>query len=160
MKQYLFSYGTLQPGLAPPGIAGLARRLHPVGRGYIRGYLYDLGRYPGAVVQENGSEILSRLAGVSEAGSRRRNPERSRRIWGQLLELPDDPGLLRRLDNYEGFDPNHPEQGEYVRKKCTVVLTTGEKKKAWIYAYNRPPASAPLIPNGDFAKWLKHEGVK
>jgi gamma-glutamylcyclotransferase (GGCT)/AIG2-like uncharacterized protein YtfP len=48
MSAYLFAYGTLQPGLAPPDVALLVARLMPIGEGLARGVLYDLGRYASA----------------------------------------------------------------------------------------------------------------
>jgi gamma-glutamylcyclotransferase (GGCT)/AIG2-like uncharacterized protein YtfP len=133
MKHYLFSYGTLQPGLAPPAIAPTVRRLRLLGRAFTYGSLYDLGRYPGAVLHKSGSKV-----------------------WGSLLALPDAPEILQRLDDYEGFDPAHPAASEFLRMKHSVVLEAGTKTMAaWLYAYNRRPGGAPRIPNGDFDEMLR-----
>jgi gamma-glutamylcyclotransferase (GGCT)/AIG2-like uncharacterized protein YtfP len=129
MTQYLFSYGTLQPDLAPAEIAPLVRKFRRVGRGYIHGFLYDFGDYPGAVLGKT-----------------------QQRVWGQVFVFPDDPELLRQLDEYEEFDPSNLKHSQFVRQKCGAVLATGRAIQAWVYVYNRPPGSAPRIENGDFAR--------
>ena len=73
MSEYLFAYGTLQPGLAPTKIARVAAKLRPVGEGFVRGVLYDLGGYPGAVP----------------------DPNAKGRIIGTVMELPEDEDCLR-----------------------------------------------------------------
>lgn len=67
-KHYLFSYGTLLPRLAPAEIRPTVQRLRRVGKGFVRGQLFDLGECPGAVLGRSGSPIA-----------------------GQVFELPDDP---------------------------------------------------------------------
>src|ERR1700722_13508481 len=115
MSEYLFAYGTLQPGRAPAQIAHLAAKLRPVGEGFVRGVLYDLGGYPGAVPDEN---VKSRIAGT-------------------VMLLPEDESVLRQLDAYEGFDPRSPETSEYVRELRRVELLAGDSLECWIYIYKR-----------------------
>jgi gamma-glutamylcyclotransferase (GGCT)/AIG2-like uncharacterized protein YtfP len=130
MKQYLFSYGTLLPDHAPDEIAATVRRLRPVGRGFVRGLVYNLGEYPGAVLSKKGPPIP-----------------------GQVFELPDDPDILNRLDEYEEFDPADPQASLFVRTKWPVTFQDGRKKVVcWVYAYNRQPGAAPIVVGGDFAK--------
>jgi gamma-glutamylcyclotransferase (GGCT)/AIG2-like uncharacterized protein YtfP len=130
MKKYLFSYGTLLPGRAPAEIAPTVQRLRRVGRGFVRGHLYDFGEYPGAVLARTGSSIV-----------------------GEVFELPDDPRVLSRLDEYEGFDPADPQASTFVRKGRFVTLkNSGKKIVCWIYAYNRPPGPAPVLSSGDYSK--------
>ncbi|MGC1373546.1 MAG: gamma-glutamylcyclotransferase family protein [Candidatus Sulfotelmatobacter sp.] len=129
MRSYLFSYRTLMPGFAPAEISATVQRLRAVGRGRVRGWLYDLGDYPGAVRNDQGPIIE-----------------------GQGFELPDDPDVLDRLDSYEEFDPAHPESSLFVRRNCSVVLEDGRKLTCWAYSYNRHPGSATSLINGDFAK--------
>jgi gamma-glutamylcyclotransferase (GGCT)/AIG2-like uncharacterized protein YtfP len=134
MKQYLFSYGTLQPSLAPKEIEAAVRSMRRIGNGRVHGRLYDLGDYPGAILGSSGSMIL-----------------------GQVFELPDDPEILKQLDEYEGFDPAHPEGSLFVRKKCWVALKGGKRISCWVYIYNRHPGNAAGVANGDF---LKSRGLK
>ena len=77
MPDHLFAYGTLQPGLAPPAVRGVADRLIFVATGTTPGLLYDLGTYPGAVFDGGGT------------------------IHGTVLLMPM-ADLLADLDVYEG----------------------------------------------------------
>lgn len=126
MSDYLFVYGTLQPGLAPAKVAHLAAKLRPVGKGYVRGALYDLGGYPGAVPDPRADSIVA----------------------GTVMELPEDTGLLRRLDTYEGFHPESPETSEYIRMRQTVELDDGRTLECWFYRYNRQLRGAPRVEGG------------
>ena len=107
MKRYLFSYGTLLPNRAPAEIAPVVRRLRRVGRGRVHGRLYDLGEYPGAVLSKSGPVIA-----------------------GEIFELPDDPDVLEKLDQYEGFDPAREQGSLFVRKKRLVNIDNGKESGA------------------------------
>lgn len=133
MSDFLFVYGTLQPGLAPTKIARVAAMLRPVGEGFVRGVLYDLGGYPGAVP----------------------DPEAKSRIAGTVMELPEDEGVLTRLDAYEGFDPQAPETSEFVRERQVVELKAGGTVECWFYRYNLPASSSQVIASG---VWEKESG--
>jgi len=128
MSDLIFVYGTLQPGCAPAKIAPWAARLRPVGHGFVRGVLYDLGGYPGAV------------------------PDRAStsRIAGTVMELPDDAAFLARLDAYEGYDPQTPEQSEYVRVRQVVETDEGGTMECWFYRYNREMDAAWVIEGGEW----------
>jgi gamma-glutamylcyclotransferase (GGCT)/AIG2-like uncharacterized protein YtfP len=129
MPEYLFSYGTLQPDLSPPEIVPLVRAFPCMGRAHVRGVLYDLGDYPGIVLGERGVKV-----------------------WGQVFVLPEDPGVLRRLDEYEEVDLRNLACSQFIRTKCVSVLESGTEVETWIYAYNREPGSASVIPSGDYAQ--------
>jgi gamma-glutamylcyclotransferase (GGCT)/AIG2-like uncharacterized protein YtfP len=126
----LFVYGSLLPGLAPAALREDVARLRSLGRGALRGSLYDLGDHPGAVPE-------ARAAGW---------------IAGEVFELPDDPALLARLDAYEEYTPDRPERNVFVRVRAPVALARGELD-CWVYAYARDPGAAPRIESGD---WLAH----
>jgi gamma-glutamylcyclotransferase (GGCT)/AIG2-like uncharacterized protein YtfP len=126
--EYLFSYGTLLPSHAPAEIADTMRNLRRLGRGSVRGRLYDLGEYPGAVLQDG------------EA-----------RIFGEVFQLPAGQEMLQELDEYEGFNPADPVGSLFLRKKCPVVLDSGKQIACWVYVYNRDPGAAPLVYNGDYS---------
>jgi gamma-glutamylcyclotransferase (GGCT)/AIG2-like uncharacterized protein YtfP len=124
MSQYLFVYGTLDPEHAPPEIAVTVAKLRPVGKGSVQGVLYDLGDYPGAVF----------------------DTQKRDRIPGRVLRLPEDPEVLRELDEYEGYMPSNPKKSLFVRELRPVKLANGPVLRCWAYAYNRPLRAAPVIP--------------
>ena len=130
MSRHLFAYGTLQPGLAPTKIARVAAKLRPVGEGFVRGVLYDLGGYPGAV------------ADASASG----------KIFGTVMELLEEEGVLERLDAYEGFDPGSPEASEYIRERRTVELVDGGSLECWFYRYNRELRDLPRVESGEWGR--------
>jgi gamma-glutamylcyclotransferase (GGCT)/AIG2-like uncharacterized protein YtfP len=126
MSDFLFLYGTLLPGLAPPEIALAAVQLRFAAEGFVRGRLYDLGHYPGAVL----------------------DPAAEHRIRGALFTLPEDPAVLRALDAYEEFDPAAPELSQFVRVRTIATLAAGGALECWIYVYNRDVRAARMIESG------------
>jgi gamma-glutamylcyclotransferase (GGCT)/AIG2-like uncharacterized protein YtfP len=118
--RHLFVYGTLRPGHAPAAIASEVRKLEEVGPAAIPGRLYDLGAYPGAV-----------LDAAAET-----------HVDGTVLRLPADPSVLAALDAYEGFDPADREGSLFVRTATSVTLSGGKTLACWVYVYNRGPGGA------------------
>ena len=130
MSQSLFAYGTLQPGCAPPQMAGVVARMRAAGEGFVRGRLYDLGGYPGAVPDESAEG----------------------KILGTVMELPDDAEILRRLDAYEECDALAPDASEYVRELREVELASGGRRTCWFYRYNGKTDAKRVIASGDWRK--------
>jgi acetylornithine/N-succinyldiaminopimelate aminotransferase len=124
MSEHIFVYGTLRPDFAPPEMQEIVGRWRRVGSATVLGQLYDLGEYTGAVLDANTST----------------------RVIGEVFALPNDPALLPTLDEYEGFDPDAPEQSLFQRVKTEVTLGDGAKQESWIYVYNRQAASARPHP--------------
>ncbi|HEX9199995.1 MAG TPA: gamma-glutamylcyclotransferase family protein [Acidobacteriaceae bacterium] len=115
MSEHLFVYGTLHPSRAPREIAGVARKLTHVGHGTIRGRLYDLGDYPGVILDDDATEP----------------------VHGEVFALPPDPDALACLDAYEDYRPHDPEGSLFLRQKTTVTLADGSRETCWVYVYNR-----------------------
>jgi|ERR1700728_3079318 gamma-glutamylcyclotransferase (GGCT)/AIG2-like uncharacterized protein YtfP len=130
MTDFLFAYGTLQPGLAPARMAPVVAKLTRVGEGFVHGALYDLGGYPGAVP----------------------DPSSKQKIAGTVLELPEDEGVLRQLDAYEGFDPKAPEASEYTRERQSVQMAAGCVIECWFYRYKWKPDASRAIESGAWPK--------
>jgi len=130
MSKYLFLYGTLRPDMADSEIAAIVGRLRSIGRGYVHGKLYDLGDYPGAIVDPSSSSL----------------------VRGLLVQLPPEKEVLEVLDRYEEFDPANPGQSLFIRTKTKVRLTDGRNVQGWIYVYNRNPGEAPVIRGGHYSK--------
>jgi len=114
MTSFLFTYGSLQPGQAPPEIEPLVARLEIAGRGYVHGTLYDFGHYPGAVLDEASSK----------------------RIPGTIYRLPPDPDLIRKLDEYEEYSPESPETSQFLRELHLVHWEDGRTLFCWVYIFN------------------------
>jgi gamma-glutamylcyclotransferase (GGCT)/AIG2-like uncharacterized protein YtfP len=114
MSEYLFSYGTLRSGHAPEEITSVVERLRPVGKGYVFGQLYDLGEFPGIVLDSTSPQ----------------------QVFGTISFLPDDPNCLRALDAYEGFDAEYPDTSLFLRTVHPVRLAEGGSLPCWIYIYN------------------------
>jgi gamma-glutamylcyclotransferase (GGCT)/AIG2-like uncharacterized protein YtfP len=128
MSEFLFAYGTLQPGLVPDEVADVVRELVRVGTGSVPGTLYDLGRFPGAVLELNSL----------------------RRIWGTIYRLPVGSHVLHRLDEYEEYDSASPKDSQFIRKLCSVELTDGRKLECWIYEYNGRRDQVPIVESGAY----------
>jgi gamma-glutamylcyclotransferase (GGCT)/AIG2-like uncharacterized protein YtfP len=125
MSNYLFAYGTLQPEHSPDEIASAVAQLTPVGKGFVRGKLYDLGDYPGAVL----------------------SPSSKGKISGTVFRLPQDETVLRKIDEYEEFDPLAPAKSLFVRSLHPVTLTAGKTLQCWVYVYNQKPKVSRTLRN-------------
>ena len=130
MSDHLFQYGSLLPGAAPEEIASIVKRFRRLGSAHVRGKLYDLGEFPGAVLDPSSRTI----------------------IHGELVALPSDERILEALDRYEEFDPLAPKKSLFVRKKAKVLMDNGSSREGWIYVYNRPPGKAKLVRGGDYLR--------
>jgi gamma-glutamylcyclotransferase (GGCT)/AIG2-like uncharacterized protein YtfP len=128
--KYLFVYGTLLSELASPEMAGLIRQLGKVGPATTKGRLYDLGKYPGAIVDPSSRTL----------------------IYGEVYQLPPDKDSLAQLDLYEEYDPVAPQDSLFVRTKCLAKTFDGRTFECWIYSYNGSIKAAPLISSGNYAE--------
>ena len=129
MTHHLFVYGTLSPRHAPPEIAATVRRLRPVGPASVRGHLYDLGEYPGAVLSEKSRSV----------------------IRGEVFELPGDQNTLTSLDTYEGFEPNKRSSSLFLRRVWPVTMDDGKRRRCWVYVYNGTMKNAQPLRNGRYS---------
>ncbi len=129
MPEYLFLYGTLLPNKAPTETALLVNRLRRVGPARVAGRLYDLGEYPGAIL----------------------DPAAKTSIHGELFELPEDPAILRKFDRYEEFDRENRENSLFIRTRTRVKTEDGRMRESWVYVYNQNPGRAPRIVDGDYS---------
>lgn len=126
--RYLFVYGTLLPHRAPAEIAPLLRHLPHIGQGSVRGRLYDLGEYPGAILSRSGKLIS-----------------------GEVLQLPPAKRVLSLLDAYEGFEAHRRKASLFVRERWPVTMSNGERLDCWVYVYNGQLETARLIRSGRYA---------
>src|SRR6202035_2132997 len=129
MTHHLFVYGTLSPRHAPPEIAATVRRLRPVGQASVRGRLYDLGEYPGAVLSEKSRSVIR----VEVSGP----------AW--------DRTTLQSLDGYEGFEPNNRSSRLFLRRAWAVTMDDGKKLRCWVYVYNGTMKAAHALRSGRYS---------
>jgi len=127
----IFFYGTLMRAFGRQVPSALDQKLSDVGRGWIGATLFDLGAYPAAI------------------------PSSENRVWGEVHEMLDSLDVLRRLDDFEGFDAAEPETSLYVREKSPVTLLTGDVVSAWVYFYKEPLGWAERIDSGDYLAHIK-----
>ncbi len=124
----LFVYGSLMNGMEASEL--LSRRARFLSRGAIRGQLYDLGPYPGAIRSNSPNE----------------------HVTGELYELRDTR-VIEEIDEYEDYDPSNPDS-LFTRELVTVRLSGHERRavKAWTYFYNpkRSLKGAKKIVSGDY----------
>jgi gamma-glutamylcyclotransferase (GGCT)/AIG2-like uncharacterized protein YtfP len=113
MPVLLFIYGTLHPDRAPAEIAAAARRLTSFGPATIRARLYNLGDYPGAILDISAPPIP-----------------------GELFTVPD-AATLAALDAYEDFRPTDPAASLFLRVETTATTPDSTPHPCWVYVYNR-----------------------
>ena len=119
MPDHLFIYGTLHPDRAPAEIAPAARRLQSIGPATIRGTLYNLGDFPGAILDDTAPTTIP----------------------GEVFVVPD-PAILAAFDTYEDFRPDDPAGSLFLRTKAIVTFDDGSRESCWVYIYNRDPPTS------------------
>jgi gamma-glutamylcyclotransferase (GGCT)/AIG2-like uncharacterized protein YtfP len=115
MPILLFIYGTLHPDRAPADIADVARSLDFVSSGTLRGRLYDLGDYPGLILDD-----------TPDAPT----------ISGDIFAVPDGQ-TLAAIDTYEQFRPADPSNSLFDRTHAIVTLADGSQQSCSVYVYSR-----------------------
>lgn len=132
MSEKVFFYGTLMAGFDRRRRAGIDMRMHFVGRGGIEGALFDLGLFPAAIPSPGGH------------------------IQGEVYEVNDNPSVMAKLDEIEGFRPSEPDTSLYTRLQTAVTLDDGSTlEQVWVDLYNAPLGRAQLIPSGDYLEHLR-----
>ena len=124
--RFLFVYGTLRRGF--DAVENWPRNVKAefVGRGRIKGKLYDLGEYPGAIV------------------------DAEQVVRGEVYELRGPANAVSILDEYEEFFPFHPERSLFIRAISPVAMDDGRETEAWVYFYNGQVDQSKLISGGDY----------
>src|ERR1700753_3165059 len=107
-----------------------------VGKAKIAAALYDLGRYPGAIKDRKGKEVI-----------------------GDVFLLNDADKVFKILDKYEGYEEKKTSSSEFVRKRNRVRLRSGKQINAWVYWYNFNPGNKTPIRYKDYLNYLKNKSI-
>ncbi len=138
--EYLFAYGTILHEPEDPHVAiAIDRYGEKVDVGYVRGKLYDIGGFPGAIPLKK-----------DEA-------HQASWVWGTILRLLSPKRVLPILDEYEEVDFNMPHSGVHRRERVEVFpkSTPEEPIECYVYWINKIPSSAKLVKSGSWAKYLE-----
>lgn len=106
--------------------SGIDPLIQFVGRGTVRGVLYDLGAYP-ALLPGEGT------------------------VQGELYTMTDPVTLLSSLDAVEGYRPDDIAGSRCMRRVAWVRPVRGPAVSAWLYTFNRGVGDGAWIPSGDYA---------
>lgn len=133
MIDFLFIYGTLlQPD--NPFANYLSQNCTCISAGKLKGLLYDIGEYPGAVIGNNTDNY----------------------IHGSIYQLHHPKENLRVIDDYEGYGLEQDLPNLYIRSVASIETDSGTVD-AWIYLYNLPTNGLPQIPSGNYAEYIRQK---
>ena len=134
----LFTYGTLRPGCPNADLLELGSASKP--------------RYESASAQ--GLALYANYSGSFPYA----RPHPGRSIRGTLVTFTTEQWSKAHplLDALEGYDPQRPGQGHYLRRLWLVSTDSERRTLAWIYLAGPRIALEPerLIRSGD---WLERE---
>jgi len=130
-SNYLFVYGTLLDESNEFAIY-LKQNCSYFDKGKLKGRLYDLGEYPGAMADEN-------YPGY---------------IYGSIFELKNTAEALKYLDDYEGIGEDQKQPNLFTREMLKVETDSG-RIDCWVYLYNLPADGFRRIESGDYWGYRK-----
>ncbi|MFI5297215.1 MAG: gamma-glutamylcyclotransferase [Polyangiales bacterium] len=141
----LFVYGSLMAGQPANGLLRAMRGAKRIGSATVRGTLFDLGDYPGIVLDD-----------VAPT-----------RVAGEVWEFAFSPTLFVALDEYEGYVRSSPKSSLFSRVRKRVLLGR-ESTVAWLYVLTKRDPKWKAIDAGDWggrqrerergATWRQPEG--
>jgi gamma-glutamylcyclotransferase (GGCT)/AIG2-like uncharacterized protein YtfP len=130
--EYLFIYGTLLKDINSKMSLYLNENADFYNKGYFIGKLYNIGKYPGAIVSDDYKD----------------------KVHGNIFKL-NNVDIFSILDDYEGVGNNFSYPNEYVRKKIKVY-TDNEELDSWIYLYNYSVEYLYMIESGDYLNFYRY----
>ncbi len=126
-QNYIFTYGTLRKGFNNPFSRNITENSAYFGSGWITGRLYEIDRFPGALITDEGYRIKGEI---------------------YLLKKPEE--TLPLLDKYEEYGTGFSEPNEYIRRQIPVLTEAGEPMSCWTYLYNWTIENCEEITAGDY----------
>ena len=128
---HIFFYGTLMRTFPLRARAGIDDWLEYVGDGRVPGLLFDLGTYPGLVV------------------------DASSEVCGEVYKILNPVELFTHIDPIEDYRVMAPHEGQYIRQTMNATLDDGREKTVWCYVYNHPLPLSGRIEDGDYRHYVK-----
>ena len=125
---YLFVYGTLLDKQNEFG-AYLNANCTFYANGRFNGRLYDMGEYPGAIIDNKGSSY----------------------VYGKIYQLNNTKRVFKQLDHYEGFGPDEAQPNLFVRELIPIETANGVTE-CWVYLYNLSVDGLRMIKSGVYSK--------
>jgi len=95
--------------------------------GKVKGKLYDIGEYPGAILSAEGDGY----------------------IYGNILEIDTPEKVFKIIDDYEGYGGEQSWPNEFIRV-LTDIETESGAMTCWIYVYNLPVNGLRYIKGGRY----------
>ena len=132
MKSFLFVYGTLLHSVKTTVTDHLRKQSSFVGEAYVQGHLYDLGSYPGLVLDDSSDTM----------------------VYGHLLELKTPKDSLSFLDAYEAIPDGRTNTSEYRRDEVRIKFGA-DFLTCWAYLYNLPTSGLKKIESGNYLEYIK-----
>jgi len=123
--EHVLVYGTLRPGHGAYQAFDLAHQSEHLQTVRVEGTMYDLGSFPGVKLDGNPDGFVCDLLKIT------------------------NPDVLRRLDAYEGYRPDFPNNSLYLRQTVEVA----DIGAAYIYEYNDSVGARPRVSSGDWTQW-------
>lgn len=123
----LFIYGTLLNHNNEFAVY-LKDRSHFFANGKVKGKLYDIGSYPGAILEDC-----------------------EEYIYGVILQVDDPEVVFSEIDDYEGYGDEQPEPNEFIRIPANIE-TVSETVTCYIYVYNLPVNGLQKIEGGRYVR--------
>ena len=133
MKDLLFVYGTLLGSLSNSMTDFLKRESVFIGEAYLKGRLYDLGRYPGIVAQDDSPY----------------------EVFGHVYQLSNPEEALKVLDYYEDIPDGKQTTSEYIRALAPVRIENNYQH-CWVYMYNKSTANLKEIDSGNYLEYIQN----
>jgi len=133
-SRYVFVYGSLRSGFQSTAYEYISRYFNFFGEAKVKGKLFDLGEYPGAVPTQEDSFIKGELYIVKNENEF---------SWA-----------IAQLDDYEGVIVE-PNEKPLYRREIADIYVNDAIVPAWIYWYNGNVSDKPVINSGDILDYLK-----
>lgn len=128
MGAFLFVYGTLLIENNECAVYLKSNsKLYSTGK--IKGKLYDIGEYPGAVLSDESDDY----------------------VYGSILQIDEPEKVLSIIDDYEGVGTDQVQPNEFIRVSIEAETET-KPVICWVYLYNLPITSLTLIESGKYIK--------